>query len=370
MQQYLELLKNIKDNGRNHATDRTGHGRRRLFSQTVKFDLRDNKLPVVTTRAINPLHGIREALFFIAGDTNIKNLSEQGTKIWDPWAVTEGTFETIREKLLATKALTPEQALTIQGVDEELIGSIGPMYGEVWRNAPMTAKGVPLTAMNRTIDTIPSDTVENIKHYMETSEEAESFANASEEQRNNFIVMSYFSAIDQLGELVYNLKNDPYSSRHLVTAFLPEYTPISGYTPDENVLLGRGSLMPCHHSFQVFVNPPIEEGGKPELSLQVNFRSWDVPLGGPTNIVCYSFIAHALAHCLDMQAVELSIVAGDAHIYFDQLEGVEEQITRAPYDPPKIIFNEENKDFFNLNLSDIVISEFVQHEAIKYPAAV
>ncbi len=366
MKNYLELMKKIINEGRDNPKDRTGHGRRRLFSQQVRFDLSDMRLPVVTTRAINPMLGIYEMLFFINGKTNVSWLHQYGCKIWDMWAVKPGSAIDVAKKMEERGIVTAEEAMFLaSSFGPETIGEIGPMYGYIWRHAPLHSDEMTRAAITRTVAQLPSDFLGRINAYLDGGE----FKDKTLEEKEEFILMNYHSHVDQLNELVWNLKTDPYSSRHLVSAFMPSLAPIAGYSPEENVLLGRCSLMPCHHSFEVFVQPSQEPGGKDELSLQANFRSWDVPIGGPTNIAGYGFLAHLLAHCSSMVAKELSIVAGDAHVYLDQIELAKEQIQREPLESPRIKFSENLVDLFACTPADVTIGDFSQHSPIKYPVA-
>ena len=98
--------------------------------------------------------------------------------------------------------------------------------------------------------------------------------------------------------------------------------------------------------------------------------SWDVPVGGPFNIGGYALLAHLLAHCLDMETDELVITAGDAHIYLSQLDDVSEQLKRDPYPQAKIIINPNQKDLFAITATDIEITGYESHPAIKYVVAV
>lgn len=265
MRQYLDLLQNTLDNGIN-VPDRTGHGRRRLFSPpALRFDLSSGDHPLVTTRKLNPLIAPSENLMFISGGTNISMLHKHDVKIWDPWAVTRQTGVSLLKKYEALGLATPEQALHIlNNFPESMIGDIGPMYGAMWRCWPKSDMEINRATVVRSVEELPSDFVASVTNAYET---------LSEEDRGgltleHWLLRHYYSAIDQLNELIWGLRKDPYGSRHLVTAFNPEFTPVPGYSPDENVLLKRGSLMPCHFTFQCFVTPPAEEGLLPRLSLK------------------------------------------------------------------------------------------------------
>lgn len=367
MQNYLNYLQDILDNGSNHGNDRTGHGRRRVFGRQLRFDLSNGQIPIVTTRAIRPEVFIHEILFFIMGNINIKYLNDNKVNIWNAWAVSEKSVDSFLQKLVNANKITPEQAADHQAnFSQDSYGDIGPMYGWLWRHWPIAQTEINTESMIRKIDDLPSDFVRNVTKAWENLPEDKQMQTPLEA----WLIGHYYSAVDQLNELVLNLKSDPYGSRHVVTAFNPEYTPIPGYSPDENVLLGKGSLMPCHFAFQVFVNPPKVEGGKKQLSLQWSQRSIDSPVGLVFNIAGYALLAHLLAHCLDMDADELVFSGGDCHIYYDQIEDVKLQLSRTPYAAPTIKLNPEVKDLFAITASDIEIINYQSHPEIKYKVAV
>lgn len=360
MKEYLSLLHDILINGKDHEKDRTGHGRRRVFGRQVRFDLSDNKIPIVTTRKINPNVFIQEIFFFIRGKMFIDELKEAGVHIWDPWAVTRKTIE---KDLEENPASTED---TIDNVVAMYEDSIGPMYGFLWRHWPRNQQPDATSFAGFDRSTMASD---SIKDFLEarSSLPEETQAQIPEDM---WLHLNSVVEVDQLNDLIRNLKRDPYGSRHVVTAFNPEYTPLPGVSPDQNVLRGRGCLMPCHFAFQVFVEPPDTEGEKPKLSLQMNIRSWDVPVGGPFNIAGYGLLAHLLAYSLDMDAKELVICSGDTHIYLDQIAQVQEQLRRQPLASPTLRITSDTKDFFQLKPENVEILDYEPHPPIKYPVAV
>lgn len=269
MKEYLEVLKHVYTFGVDHKEDRTGAGRRRVFSIQKRIDISNGRFPLVTTREINPMLAIGETLMFIKGLTNVDFLHSLGLKFWDAWSVKKETTVNYLQKLVDANLATPEQAaMAAMNIDPKLIGEIGPMYGHLWRHWPISNHEIHKPTMHRTVEDVPSDFKARLIDAYESVPEEEK-TNMS---LNDWILIHYYSAVDQLNELVLNLKKDPYGSRHLVTAFNPEYTPVPGYTPDENVLMNKGCLMPCHFAFQCFVNPPKEEGGKKRLSLKFHIR--------------------------------------------------------------------------------------------------
>lgn len=366
MKNYLNLVQRVFTHGVD-VDDRTGTGRRRLFGERLRFDLKEG-FPLVTTRKINPVIALAETLMFIRGKTNISELNQHGINIWNAWAVNSETRTKVLQKFVNSGLMTEEQAELeeLEGY-EESIGEIGPMYGYLWRNwrDDSPHAGVP-EPYARKLEELPSDFVKTC------SEHYEGLSDSVKEKYplEKWLRLHYHTSIDQLNELVLNLKQDPYSSRHLVTAFDPSLTPIKGFTPDENVLLQRGSLMPCHFAFQVFVNPPKAGEEKKRLSLKLSQRSADILVGMPYNIAGYALLAELLAHVTGMVADELILDFGDVHIYLDQLDKVETILSREPYSLPKLKINPNLTDLFATTLDDLEVVGYECHAAVKLPVSV
>lgn len=264
MKPYLDILKRIRDEGYNHV-DRTGTGRRSIVGVEVRHKM-SLGFPLVTTRQVFSRGMIEEILFFIRGQTDNSILEEKGVKIWSPWAVTEDHIKAFAKKYNNDDPAM-EEAMRTYYITSAL-GQIGPMYGAQWRNAPRDY--VDIRWPKVTMDEIPSDKKVNfIKEYEELR-----FINGSKSMPplEDFCSNRYYSTCDQLNELIRTLKKKPFSSRLLVSAWVPEHVPFEELSPQENVLLGRGALAACHAFFQCFVKPAAEEGGKKQLSLLVYQR--------------------------------------------------------------------------------------------------
>jgi len=162
--------------------------------------------------------------------------------------------------------------------------------------------------------------------------------------------------VDQVEQVVDSIKNDPYSSRHI----------ISLWQPDEIVDM---MLPPCHGVvIQFFVEKG--ESGEPEwLSCQMYQRSGDFFLGIPFNIAFYSLFTKVLAYATGLKPKSFSHIVGDAHIYLNHLEQVEEQLTRTPKSYPYVLIAgaPENLSFF---WEDIVVVGYNPHPAIKAPISI
>jgi thymidylate synthase len=158
------------------------------------------------------------------------------------------------------------------------------------------------------------------------------------------------STVDQIAEVIEMIKKDPNSRRLIVTA----------WNPGE---LDQMALPPCHMFFQFFV-----ANGK--LSLLMHQRSCDMFLGVPFNIASYSLLLHMVAQATGLEADEFVHSLGDAHIYKNHFDAVNEQLTREPLPFPTLWLNPDVKDIDSFTMDDIKLENYQSHEAIKAPMAV
>lgn len=259
MKSYLDLLRKIKEEGK-HVIDRTKIGRYRIFGTQSRYDLSNGTLPVVTTRKIYTDAIIKELLWFITGSFNTKELRDNKVKIWDNWAVSEKDIEGFATRYSEGNE-TVKNAI-IQYGKINWLDKIGEMYGAMWRNAPREAINKQWPLMD--IADLPSDKLkvwtQEYNEYKQTSkDEVIDF--------QTFCTYQYYSTCDQLNELIVNLKKRPFSSRLVVSAWIPSHVPFEQLSPQENVMLGRGALASCHVMFQCFAVPSETPGGKHKLSL-------------------------------------------------------------------------------------------------------
>jgi len=264
MRQYLDLLSHVMETGTDRM-DRTGTGTRGVFGHQMRFDLADG-FPMVTTKKLHRKSIVHELLWFIAGDTNIKYLQENGVKIWDAWA------------------------------DED--GDLGPVYGKQWRRW----EG-------------PDGTV-----------------------------------IDQLKQVIENIKANPNSRRHIISAWNPADV--------EDM-----ALPPCHCLFQFFV-----ADGK--LSCQLYQRSADIFLGVPFNIASYALLTHMVAQVCDLEVGDFVHTFGDAHIYHNHFDQVREQLTREPMALPTLKLNPEVSEIEDFTYADVKLVGYKAHPHIAGKVAV
>lgn len=156
--------------------------------------------------------------------------------------------------------------------------------------------------------------------------------------------------IDQLQSVINDIKKDPYSRRHMVIS----------YNPGEIDLM---ALPPCHVMFQFYVS-------NQKLSCHMYQRSADVPLGVPFNIASYALLTHMVAQVCGLTAGDLIISFGDAHIYQNQIQGVQEQLSRDPLPLPSLWLNPNITRITEFSMKDIDLVDYQSHSAISMPMAV
>ncbi len=277
MKPYLDLLQQILENGALRG-DRTGTGTRSLFGAQLRFDLARG-FPLVTTRKVFFKGVIRELLWFLAGDTNLKYLTDHNVHIWDAWA------------------------------DEH--GNLGPIYGAQWR-AWETPDG---------------------------------------------------RKIDQISQLIQQIRTKPESRRHIVSAWNPAVLPDESISPQANVRAGRAALPACHTLFQFHV----ADG---RLSCLLYQRSADCPVGLVFNIAQYALLTTMVAQQCDLQPGDFIWTGGDCHIYVNQLAGVQEQLQRAPRPLPRLILKRRPASILEYQFEDFELTDYDPHPPIKFPVAV
>lgn len=285
MRQYLDLCKHILENGETRK-DRTGTGTISTFGYQMRFNLQDG-FPLLTTKKVFYRGIFEELLWFLSGSTNIKPLVDKKVGIWNEWPYKDYTNSK------DYKGETLEEFIEKIRNDQEFAdkyGNLGPVYGKQWRD---------------------------------------------------------FSGVDQIKELVENIKKDPFSRRHMVVA----------YNPAE---VNNMALPPCHSLFQFYVSA---DGKK--LSCQLYQRSGDVFLGVPFNIASYSLLLAMVAQVCDLEPYEFVHTFGDAHIYLNHIDQIHEQLTRTPRKLPKLVLNPEVKDIFDFKYEDIKIEDYDPYPAIK-----
>lgn len=290
MKAYLTALKDVLENGE-HRPDRTGVGTISKFGLQMRFNLADS-FPAVTTKKLAWKAVVSELLWFIEGSGDENRLRE----------ILHG------DRYSEKKTIWTDNANSDYWVEKRFKrhpGDLGRIYGVQWRKWRR-----PLVRINKVV------------------------------LQNH----------DQLLELIAGLKEDPYSRRHILSA----------WNPGE---IDQMALPPCHVMSQFYVH-----NGR--LSCQMYQRSADMFLGVPFNIASYAVFTHMLAQVCHLEVGELIIVIGDAHIYENHVDQVKEQLSRKPLKAPTLKLNPEIDVITDFGMEDIELENYQSHEAIKAPMAV
>jgi thymidylate synthase len=163
------------------------------------------------------------------------------------------------------------------------------------------------------------------------------------------------SVTDQLAQVIEQIKTNPYSRRHIVSAWNPAD-------------VAHMALPPCHLLFQFHVTP--QEDGPGLLSCQLYQRSADIFLGVPFNIASYALLTHMVAQVCGLGVKDFVHSFGDAHIYSNHFEQVELQLSRAPKALPTLWLNPEITDIEGFTYEDIKVKGYTGHPHIKGKVAV
>ena len=169
--------------------------------------------------------------------------------------------------------------------------------------------------------------------------------------------------VDQVKEVVEQLQANPDSRRIIINAWNVADLPDETISPQENVARNKMALAPCHAFIQFYV-----ADGK--LSCQLYQRSADIFLGVPFNIASYALMTMMLAQVCDLQPGDFIHTLGDAHLYSNHAEQVEEQLSRTPYPLPTMKINPDVKDIFSFKFEDFELQGYEAHPHIKAPVAI
>ncbi|KQT91126.1 thymidylate synthase [Marmoricola sp. Leaf446] len=163
--------------------------------------------------------------------------------------------------------------------------------------------------------------------------------------------------VDQVAQVVEQLRRDPDSRRHLVSAWNVADIPAM-------------ALAPCHALFQFYVAPPREPGERGRLSCQLYQRSADVFLGVPFNIASYALLTHMVAQVVDLEVGDFVHTFGDAHLYLNHLEQAELQLTREPRPLPTLHLDPAVRELDAFDLEHVRLEGYDPHPGIRAPIAV
>ena len=169
--------------------------------------------------------------------------------------------------------------------------------------------------------------------------------------------------IDQIKQIIYQLKNTPNSRRIIVSAWNVADLPNETLSPQANVKLGRMALAPCHAFFQFYV-----ADGK--LSCQLYQRSCDTFLGLPFNIASYALLTHMVAQQNDLAVGDFIWTGGDVHLYLNHQEQADLQLKRQPYALPTLKLLRKPESIFDYKYEDFIFDNYEAHAHIKAPISI
>jgi thymidylate synthase len=164
--------------------------------------------------------------------------------------------------------------------------------------------------------------------------------------------------IDQIQQIIEQLKKTPDSRRIIVSAWNVADLPNESISPQLNVAQGKMALAPCHAFFQFYV-----ADGK--LSCQLYQRSCDTFLGLPFNIASYALLTHMVAQQSDLEVGDFIWTGGDVHLYLNHQEQAKLQLARKPYPLPALTINRRPESIFDYRYEDFQIVDYQAHEHIK-----
>ncbi|MAT51948.1 MAG: thymidylate synthase [Porticoccaceae bacterium] len=170
-------------------------------------------------------------------------------------------------------------------------------------------------------------------------------------------------AIDQMAELVDQIRRRPDSRRLIVSAWNPAQLPDEAVSPVANAEAGKMALAPCHAFFQFYV-----ADGK--LSCQLYQRSADIFLGVPFNIASYALLTMMVAQVTGLRPGDFVHTLGDAHLYLNHLDQADQQLSRRPLPLPTMRLNPAVRDLFEFRYEDFELVDYQHHAPIKAPIAV
>lgn len=297
--QYQYLLSDILVYGEEKG-DRTGTGTISLFGPQIECNL-EHGFPLLTTKKLHIPSIVYELLWFLKGDTNIRYLNENKVKIWN-----DDAYRWHKTKF-PESSMSKERFIEVimQGERDYLnFGDLGPVYGKQWRAFSTGEVSYQPGAEYPTEVTI-----------------------------------------DQLADVIQQIKDNPDSRRLLVSAWNP-------------AKIDKMALPPCHIMFQFYVSNGY-------LSCKMYQRSADVFLGVPFNIASYALLTHLVAKMTGLKPGRLILSFGDAHIYKNHIKQVEEQLGREPKPLPTIEIKTVRDRIEDYTFEDIEITGYDPHGPIK-----
>ncbi len=403
MKQYTDLLRRIQKEGR-LKENRTGVNTISLLGPQMEFDLSQG-FPLEDLRPIFFRGVVAENLWFLAGTCNNEDLLKQDVKIWDKWALKEDWTKEVPRQLpdvvISYQDLRLSQLENRDELDEDQVKELRNSYVQELHLADERDNALGLPTIRDPKDAKSND---DLKGGVSLLREA----GISLTETQLLLPKGYLGpiygvlwrqwldqqgqVIDQIQTMIDKLSSDNpklrYSRANIVTAYQPGALPDETLGAEENIKNGKQALAACHTFFQLFAEPltlqerlqlyyaarpeledesdqpdmarleeytaRLDECGvaKDQLTLKLYQRSADFPVGVPFNIAGYAMLTMMFAKQLNMKPAKFIHSFGDAHIYVDQLDGVEELLARAD-DPAN-----QDRPLPTLEIADGVASIF------------
>lgn len=359
MQNYLDTLRDIVTTGQDLLTDRTGVGRRRKLGTILRFNVQEG-FPLVTTRAVNFDNVVTEQLAFLKGSNQLSDLEQPGQKVWSQHAVSVVDIDLFIDKYIDPSASEQWRDILKETLIARCLGSIGQSYGTAFRRLPVYPGDYNHLWPKMAREDLAKDRLAEIEAILKPD------AGDVERTEQTFHVESH-RYVDQMQRIITGLKKDPFSNWHVMTAWIPTLVPFLELSVAENIFLGKAGLPACcmTQHYMVTLGPT----GEKYLSMALDQRSCDFPVGGPHNVAFYALLLSLVAKVVGMVPYELIWKLDDYHVYLNQLDKVEEQLLREPRPLPTLWLNPEIDDLFSVTSADIEIRNYDPHPAIRYKVA-
>jgi len=318
MQPYDDALQEILDHGIKKG-DRTGVGCISVAGLQCRYDLSTEAFPIVSKRKMFPMSGIAELLWFISGSTMNQDLEKLGCKFWGKWCDENNPkYRALRDKFRYEP------------------GDFGPIYGWQLRHF-----GGDYNLYKTAVQDL-----KRAEEHVDSLDHREHIESAKED-------IYLLGGFDQLAWMVNVLKTNPFGSDGRRCLF-------SLWNPNDYAMQ---ALPPCHYTYQAIADG---EGGLTGIMTQ---RSCDFPVGVPVNIQFYSMLTVMFAQQTGMKAREFIHNTNDSHIYLNQIEKVEEYLSRPEVHSPKLSIRRA-VDIFSYTMPDFSLLDYEPGERIDFPVAV
>lgn len=294
MKIYQDLLGDIIKNGVIEHHERTGTGTKKVFGRLLTFDL-SKGYPLLTTKKMFVRGIIYELLWMISGNSNIRHLVQNGVNIWNEWPYQNYLKSNKLERKIPmySQKWLDEKVKFIENIKSDAKfakkwGECGPFYGVQWRN---------------------------------------------------------FSGVDQLKNVISEIKKNPGSRRLIVNAW-------------NAPLIDKMALPPCHVMYQFNV-------AKGKLSCMMYQRSVDTFLGLPFNIASYALLTLMVSQVTGYKPGNLVMALADTHLYLNHIKQAKQQLKRKPYKLPQMKLNPKVKSLFDFKFEDFELVDYKFHPPIK-----